>query len=278
MDLPNIETYLRPSELQAVNNWSQGWAWLAGGTWLFSEPQPQLKVLVDVNTLGWSEIELMPEVLAIGATCPLVKLLHYPWNPEWKAVEGLKSAIAALTASLKVINLATVGGNLCLALPVGTLAPIMVALDATYEIWNLAGQSRYIRAQDFQLSARATVLQPKEVLRRVLIPRSHLLWQINYQRLSIAATDPALAIVVAAHNSQTEQVRFSIGASVPSPKLLSFSTIPTSAQLSEALDMQIQISDFLQNARASAIYRQHITQVLMQRSLQALLCKTTPDA
>jgi CO/xanthine dehydrogenase FAD-binding subunit len=108
MDLPNIETCLRPSKLADVSNWDQVSAWLAGGTWLFSEPQLNLKVLIDMQSLGWSEIEVVKDYLAIGATCPLVKLLQYPWLPEWTAVDSLKSAVSALAASLKVINVATV--------------------------------------------------------------------------------------------------------------------------------------------------------------------------
>ncbi len=30
-----------------------GDAWLAGGTWLFSEPQPGLRRLLDLNSLDW---------------------------------------------------------------------------------------------------------------------------------------------------------------------------------------------------------------------------------
>ncbi len=52
MDLPNIQTYLRPESLQNIPNWGEDWAWLAGGTWLFSEPQPHLKMLVDIQHLG----------------------------------------------------------------------------------------------------------------------------------------------------------------------------------------------------------------------------------
>ena len=282
MDLLNIETYLRPAELEAVKGWEQGWTWLAGGTWLFSEPQPQLKVLVDMEPLGWSEIELVSipslnwegqekTVLAIGATCPLKKLIQYPWQAEWAAVQGWKSAVAALAASVKVINLATVGGNLCLALSVGTLAPVMVVLGATYEIWNLSGQRRYVAAKAFQLGARRTVLQPGEVLRRVLIPRSHLTWRIDYQRLGVAASDPALAIVVGAYNPENAQLRFSIGASIPAPCLLSFTTIPTAAEIEALLESQLPLNCFVDNARASAAYRQQMTRNLIERSLTALL-------
>ncbi|MCC5634596.1 FAD binding domain-containing protein [Nostoc sp. CHAB 5844] len=262
MDLLNADTYLCPEDIQTITNWGESWTWLAGGTWLFSEPQPNLKVLVDIQQLGWDEIEVGEDYLIIGATCPLIKLLEYSYPEAWTAIAGLKNAVTALAASSKVVNVATVGGNICLALSVGTLAPVMVALAAIYEIWNLQGKSRQVVAQDFQISTKKTILQPGEILRRVLIPLPHLQWQVNYQRFSIAATDPALAIVVTAKNHQ--QVRCVIAASVAAPQLL------------EGEDMQVNLDEenFIEDARASASYRRHITEILIGRSLSAL-CKNS---
>lgn len=267
MDLPNIETYIRPDNIQNITNWGEGWAWLAGGTWLFSEPQPHLKALVDMQPLGWSEIEVKGNNLVIGATCPLIKLQEYKWEKEWTATSGFKSAISTLAASIKVINLATVGGNLCLALSVGTLAPLMVALGATYEIWHVSGNSRYVTAHEFQTGFRQTILQPQEVLRRVLIPLENLAWQVNYQRFGIAATDPALAIVVGAYNSLSKQLRLVISASVPAPYLLDLDNIKTVTETS------LPDINYIDNLKASAVYRQQITQVLIQRCLANLLCQ-----
>ena len=249
MDLPNIETYLQPNHLQEIPKWEKGWTWLSGGTWLFSQPQPDAKVLVDTQNLGWTEIAIQADNLTIGATCPLIKILEYPWLPEWTAIAGLKTAVNALTASIKVINIATVGGNICLALSVGTLAPVMVALDATYEIWNLQGESYQIAAQDFQIGHKTTVLQPGEILRRVLIPLANLQWKINYQRLSIATSDPVLAIVVSA--SHQTQVRYVIAASVAAPRLLENENIETET--------------FITDSKASADYRRELTKVLIKR-------------
>jgi CO/xanthine dehydrogenase FAD-binding subunit len=254
MDLLNADTYLCPDNIQTITNWGEGWTWLAGGTWLFSEPQPNLKVLVDIQQLGWDEIEVIENHLTIGATCPLIKLLEYPYPEIWTASTGLKNAVTALAASSKVVNVATVGGNICLALSVGTLAPVMVALDATYEIWNLQGQSRQVAAKDFQIGSKKTILQAGEILRRVLIPLPHLQWQVNYQRFSIAATDPALAIVVTAKNQQ--QIRCVIAASVAAPRIVEC----------EDLDKE----NFIEDVKASASYRRYITEVLIKRSLSAL--------
>jgi CO/xanthine dehydrogenase FAD-binding subunit len=265
MDLPNVETYLRLNDIQTITYWGKDWAWLAGGTWIFSEPQPHLKVLVDIQPLKWSEIEIKEDYLIIGATCPLINLLEYPWFPEWTAVDGLKSAISALAASLKVINIATVGGNICLALSVGTLAPMMIALGASYELWNIKGESRTVAAKNFQVGFKTTILQTGEILRRVLIPLSNLKWKVNYQRFSIAATDPALAIVVSAKNQQ--QVRCVIGASIAAPRILKFDSIEF---VERQLITSIENENFIEDAKASADYRRELTVILIKRAIQQL--------
>ncbi|MEO1374620.1 MAG: FAD binding domain-containing protein [Cyanobacteria bacterium J06635_10] len=274
MDLHNIDNYLCPTDINQVTDWGENWSWLAGGTWLFSEPQPQIKTLVDIQSFGWDKIEFVKgsnshqgRLLAIGATCTLTKLLEHPRVSEYTAVEGFKGAISALSASLKVVNVATVGGNICLALSVGTLAPIMVALDASYEIWNMAGKSRIVAAKDFQIASRQTILQSGELLRRVLIPVKNMKWQVDYKRFGIAASDPALAIVVGAYNQVAKKLRLVIGASVAAPVLLE---LDRDVETGFNYDAFLENMDFIEDARAKAVYRREITQVLIRRCLESL--------
>ena len=48
MDLNTITEVARPRNRSEMSAWSTGDAWLAGGTWLFSEPQPALSRLIDL--------------------------------------------------------------------------------------------------------------------------------------------------------------------------------------------------------------------------------------
>lgn len=266
MDLHNVETYLEPTDIKEIRNWQAGWTWLAGGTWVFSEPQPQIKTLVDMQKLGWSELEATPFGLTIGAMCIMSRLLQFSYPETWTAVKALQSAVHEL-ASFKIQNVATVAGNLCLALPAGTFAPVMVALEASYEILPLEGESYWVSALNFQTGAKQTILKPGEVLRKIWIPQINLEWRVTYQRICVATAGLAVSIVVVAYNPKTSQVRFGIGACVPSPRLIEFERIPSTAELNEALNAQIPLTDFLAD-ETSAVYRSHLTQVLMRRSLQ----------
>ncbi|MGF1481911.1 MAG: FAD binding domain-containing protein [Cyanophyceae cyanobacterium] len=268
MDLHRVETYLQPKTLQEVD-WQPEWAWLAGGTWIFNEPQPQIKTLVDMQQLGWTEIEVSAQGVVIGAMCLQNALLDFAFPSEWTATAALKDAVREL-ASFKLSNGATVGGNVCLALSASTFAPVLVALKARYEIWHPRGEPYQVQAIDFQTAPQQTMLKPGEVLRKIWIPAENLIgWQTSFKRMAVATAGYAIAIVVAAYNKATAQIRFGIGGSVIAPRLVEVASIPTAAEIAAAL-AQIPAEDYLDDERASAPYRQHITKVLMQRTVTEL--------
>ncbi|MGB3295261.1 MAG: FAD binding domain-containing protein [Phormidesmis sp.] len=270
MDLYSVETYLRPQSLAEVTDWHSDWNWLAGGTWIFNEAQPQVKTLVDMQQLDWSEIEVTSEGLSIGATCVQNDLLDFSFPADWQATEALKDAVREL-ASFKLSHAATVGGNICLALSASTFAPAMVALQSTYEIWRPNGDPYFVRAADFQTAPQQTILKPGEVLRSIKIPAENLTqWQTQFKRMAVCTAGYAIAIVITAYHPQTQQVRFGVGGSVPAPCLVEFDSVPTAEQIAAAFQEQ----SFLDDERGSAAYRRHITQVLMQRGITELTAGT----
>jgi CO/xanthine dehydrogenase FAD-binding subunit len=67
MDLNTIKTLERPSSAEAISHWREGYAWLAGGTWLYSEPQPKLDTLIDLEGLNWPSLEVSSAGLEVAA-------------------------------------------------------------------------------------------------------------------------------------------------------------------------------------------------------------------
>ena len=74
MDLNTIGTVARPRARDDFPAWRAGDAFLAGGTWLFSEPQPQLSRLIDLGALGWEPLRVTASGLEIAATCKIAQL------------------------------------------------------------------------------------------------------------------------------------------------------------------------------------------------------------
>lgn len=102
---------------------------LGGGTWLFSEPQPESSGLVDLTTMGWPALEYSTDGLRIGATCTIAELSRIPPLDGWAAHPLFFQCATALLASFKIWNLATVGGNVCRSYAAASMVSLAVALD-----------------------------------------------------------------------------------------------------------------------------------------------------
>src|SRR2546423_756747 len=136
MDLTAVTALLPAPDVA----WEPGDAWLGGGTWLFSQEQPGVRRLLDLRAYGWPALALTAEGgLDVAATCTLAELPRFRPPPSWDAWSIVWPVVDSLLGSFKVMNVATVGGNLCLALPAGPVAALATALDATCVIWTPAG-------------------------------------------------------------------------------------------------------------------------------------------
>ena len=170
-----------------------GEALLAGGTWLFSEPQPDVTGLVDLTTLGWSDWEVLPDVLRIGATCTVERALGAPWGP---AADLVRACADSFLMSFKVQHVATVGGNLCLALPAAAMVSLTAGLAGSVVIWTPDGGSRIEPVVDFVTGAGTTTLAPGEVIRAVDVPTAALARPTAFRRTSLTPLGRASAVVV----------------------------------------------------------------------------------
>src|SRR6195952_3165225 len=183
MDLNTItEVVRRPGDRPGAQ-WRSGDAWLAGGTWLFSEPQPDLRRLVDLSQLGWDTLSAHDAGLEIGSMCTVRDL--YAFSAPWRAAPLLRVSCEAFLASFKIWNSATVGGNICMSLPAGPMITMTVALEATYTLWGTDGCERVIDAADFVTGNHQNVLGPGEILRKIAIPASALGKRQTHRRFTL---------------------------------------------------------------------------------------------
>jgi CO/xanthine dehydrogenase FAD-binding subunit len=222
MDLTTV-TALLPAPDTA---WEPGDAWLAGGTWLFSEPQPSVRRLLDLRAHGWPA--LTPTVdggLEIAATCTLAELARFRALPAWQAWPIVWPVVDSLLGSFKVMNVATVGGNLCLALPAGPIPALATALDATCVIWAPSGGVRTVPARDFVTGVSTTALTPGELLRALLVPAAALESRCVVRRASLSAHGRSAALVVG-RVAPSGETTLTITASLPRPVELRFPGLP----------------------------------------------------
>jgi xanthine dehydrogenase small subunit len=127
--------------------------------------------------------ELIPEILDISSVEELQMLNDTGDALEFGAgikLEELKSIAAidfpALTNMLTVFgskqirSLATAGGNLGSASPIGDTLPVLMAYDASVVLESLRG-ARTAKLREFVTAYRTTVKQPDELITRVIIPK-----------------------------------------------------------------------------------------------------------
>jgi len=76
VNLNTIRGVKQPRSADEVVKWRDGYAWLAGGTWLFSTPQIATDTLIDLRSLRWPSLAASNTGLDIPATCTIAEL--YP--------------------------------------------------------------------------------------------------------------------------------------------------------------------------------------------------------
>ena len=172
MDITTVSEVVRQPPPRPGTLWQDGDAWLAGGTWLFSDRQPEVRRLIDLVPLGWNSLVAGGAGLEIGAMCTIGDLYALVAPADWTAAPLLPVSCEAFLASFKVWNSATVGGNICMSLPAGPMITMTVALEATYTLWSADGHERTVDAGDFVTGDHQNILGPGELLRSIHIPPS----------------------------------------------------------------------------------------------------------
>jgi len=235
MDLHTVTALHRPADRAELTAClGPGAAPLGGGTWLFSEPQPELDTLVDLTGLGWPPLTVTDRGLEIAATCTLAELAGFPAPPGWPAAALFRDCCAALAGSFKIWHTATVGGNICLALPAGPMTSLVAALDGVAVLWTPGGGQRRVPVAEFVLGERRTALRPGEVLRAVVLPAGALAARAAFRRAALASEGRSGAVVIGRRDVAGGFV-LTVTASVERPHRLVFRTVPEAAELVAAL-------------------------------------------
>lgn len=250
MDLIEVER-MRVATSRADVALAPGEVVMGGGTWLFSEPQPGLRGIVDLTGLGWEPATDLPDGgISVAATCTLAQLRDAA--PRFGAASGLVPALVdALLGSWKIHRIATVGGNICLALPAGPMTSLAAGLGATALLWTLDGGERHLPVADLVAGVRQTTLAPGEVLRAVEFPPSPD-WAAH-RRASLAPLGRSAALVVARRDAAGFTV--TVTASTPAPRVFSFPAVPDAAALASA----VGTCDWYDDAHGAADWRRAMT-------------------
>ena len=264
MDQGTVKEFVRASGDDPTAQWQPGDAWLAGGTFLFSTPLPELRRLIDLTTLGWPSLEVTEQGLRIAATCRVVELYDFVPPADWAAGPFLREAVDSFLAGFKIWNNATVGGNICTSLPASPMTTMGAALDASLEIWGPGGARRTSSVPDFILSNHVNSLQPGELLRAIDIPIASLQRRYSYQRFTLTKHGRSSEFLVGTSDPATGDFMLTITAATSRPFVLRFGAIPAADELHAAIDNGVRDSDYFDDPNGSPAHRKHMTYYLAE--------------
>lgn len=263
MDLNTIDSVARPKARAELPGWLSGDAWLAGGTWLFSEPQPALRRLVDLSGLGWAPHAVGAGGLSLAATCTIARLAGLELPAAWAAAPLVGECCRALLGSFKIWNTATVGGNLCMALPAGPTAALATALDGTCTIWTPDGGERMVAAVDFVLGPQETVLRAGEILRGLDLPASALERRAAFRRISLSPNGRSGALLIGTLDA-AGRFALTVTASTRRPVRLDMPHGRDAGSLRDAIAAGIDGGLWYDDVHGAPDWREHVTLLLAE--------------
>ncbi len=224
---------------------------LGGGTWLFSEEQPELTGLVDLTALAWEPLVLTDEGLSIAATCTLAEFSRIEARDGWLAHPLIWQCVNSLLGSFKVFTVATVGGNICLALPAGPMTSFAVAMDATALVWSPDGSDRRIPVATLVEGVQQTALAHGEVVRSIDVPLASLHSRTGFRRIALSPLGRTGTLVIGRVDPSGEVV-ITVTGGTTRPHLLRFDEVPTARALAGAVN---RIDDWYDDAHGAPDWR-----------------------
>ena len=197
---------------------------------------PDATIVAGATDVGlWITKKLAPleKIIQVGRVAELAAIEESPAGFEFGAVVSLARAAPVLGAidpdvaevmrrfgSMQVRAAGTVGGNIANGSPIGDLAPMLIALNATLEL-RRGDQVRKLPLENFFLDYGKQDRQPGEYVRRLLVPKlasgSHFRSYKITKRLDedISAVLAALCLTVEGGRVSDARVAFGGMAGIP---------------------------------------------------------------
>ncbi|MGW5426105.1 FAD binding domain-containing protein [Streptomyces sp. NPDC004059] len=271
MDLNTITEVIRRPSDRPGEDWHDGDAWLAGGTWLYSVEQPDLHRLIDLTALRWEP--LVPTAdggLEISATCTIRDLHAFACPVDWTAGILLRTSCEAFLSSFKVWNAATVGGNICMSLPAGPMITLTVALEAQYELWAPDGSVRVVDALDFVTGEHRNILAPGEILRRVTVPAHALRRRTAHRRFSLTRLGRSTVFLIGTQRPGGADLLLTVTAGTTRPVRIAFDAVPDARTLRQGIDA-LPADVWFADPNGTPGHRRHLTQHFAEEIRRELL-------
>lgn len=248
---------------------------IAGGTSLV----PLLKQgFVDPSRLVWvgrvramNGVRLTAEGLSIGGATPIKAIADS--ELVWSVAPAVAKAAHSVGNS-RVRSVATIGGAIAHADPRQDLPPALLATDARVVVANSASTKEAHLRDGFFAGFMATVLQPPDVIREVVIPRTDSLE--DYVRFTPSSPDQYPTMSIAARfqpNAAQPVITIGLGGLAATPLYLEQPSFDPSVgdSMRRFVDQVRTSVDPVDDELGSADYKSWVAGVWAERVVGRLL-------
>lgn len=267
------EHYHRPTDLETASTLlaQRGARVIAGGTDLLVNGPADTKSLVDINGLGLRYIR-EEEGLRIGVTSTFADLLRSPLLARYPY--HVISDVSGELGHHNLRHVATIGGNICNAVPSADTPIALIALDAEAVIHGPSGE-RTVPLDGFFKFVRETVLAEGEFLKEITVPVQPEAGA-SFQKLGRTKVDIALvnaACRISIVEGLVSDSRIVLGAVYPTPlRIRAAEDVLNGNEFTvdlakEAAQVAAEATKPISDHRASAEYRREISGVLVKRAI-----------
>jgi CO/xanthine dehydrogenase FAD-binding subunit len=148
---------------------------IAGGTGFYELARrgyiPEVKHIVSIMKLGLDYVKEGENNIVIGATTRLQSLLESGIG-EKTGLEAIGDALLEIRP-VQVRNVATLGGEICISVPIVDLPTALLACDASLGVFSGDGAEYSTKLEDFYIDAFLTKLKYGEIVKEIILPRNN---------------------------------------------------------------------------------------------------------
>jgi carbon-monoxide dehydrogenase medium subunit len=259
---------------------------MAGGTDLLVEMKKGLREhdeIISLTKIG--ELKLIKEDemnLYIGACASHCEIIS---SALVNNVLPVLAEAASKIGSDQVRNTGTIGGNICTAASCCDSAPILLAMNASVEIFTPSG-IRIVALSEFFTFNKKTVLKTGELVTRIIVPKPAAGTGAFYEKFGLREAGSISVVSVAARVSIEHGTCVDacvvIGAVAPTPRISEMASgiikgrkvdelLQNGSLLEESGNAAVKDSIPIDDIRGGAQYRRDVLKVLTKRAIRGAL-------
>jgi aerobic carbon-monoxide dehydrogenase medium subunit len=235
---------------------------------------PQVKKLIDVKGVGLDYITADSQWIKVGGSTTVASMSEHELFRSQPYYQAVSEAVD--TFPVQIANVATIAGNICSAVPIVSMPPVLMSLDAQVVLAGSEGE-RILPVEGLYEDYLITKIRPDEFLTEVQIPVRQGRGSSTYvAEKTVAADYPTVSLSVSVSvddGGKVKDCRIAVGSvGRTARRLPEAEKVLRGAKLEEQVYQKVGETaakeiDPSADLRASHEYRRVLTKYLAKKAL-----------